>query len=146
MGAGGHVKVPQLGGVIIGDDVEIGANTCIDRGSGPNTLIGDGTKIDNLVQIGHNVELGKHCVVVAQVGIAGSTRIGDYTVIGGQVGIAGHLKIGAGVKIAAGSGVIKDIEAGKTVGGRPAINIRDWHRTTLMIEKMLSEGQKNDSK
>lgn len=145
MGAGGHIKVPQLGGVIIGDDVEIGANTCIDRGSGPSTLIGDGTKIDNLVQIGHNVEIGKHCVIVAQVGIAGSTKIGDYTVIGGQVGIAGHLKIGAGVKIAGGSGVMKDIEAGKSVGGRPAVNIRDWHKSTVMIEKMVSEGNKNDA-
>jgi UDP-3-O-[3-hydroxymyristoyl] glucosamine N-acyltransferase len=144
MGAGGHIKVPQLGGVIIGNDVEIGANTCIDRGSGPSTIIGDGTKIDNLVQIGHNVEIGKHCIIVALVGIAGSTKIGDYVAIGGQSGVAGHLKIGTGAKIAAGSGVMKDIEPGKSVGGSPAMNIRDWHRTTLMIEKMVNEGLKND--
>jgi UDP-3-O-[3-hydroxymyristoyl] glucosamine N-acyltransferase len=144
MGAGGHVKVPQLGGVVIGNDVEIGANTCIDRGSGPNTIIGDGTKIDNLVQIGHNVEIGKHCVIVAQVGIAGSTKIADYAVIGGQAGVAGHLKIGQGAKIAAGSGVMKDVEAGKAVGGSPAMNIRDWHKSTVIIEKLINEGNKND--
>jgi UDP-3-O-[3-hydroxymyristoyl] glucosamine N-acyltransferase len=139
MGAGGHIKVPQLGGVIIGDDVEIGANTCVDRGSGPNTVIGEGTKIDNQVQIGHNVEIGRCCIIVAQVGIAGSARIGDHVVIGGQVGIAGHIKIGAGVKIAACSGVMKDVEAGKTIGGSPAMNIRDWHKSTLIIEKMVAE-------
>ena len=143
MGAGGHIKVPQLGGVVIGDDVEIGANTCIDRGSGPNTIIGDGTKIDNLVQIGHNVEIGKYCVIVAQVGIAGSTKLADYAVIGGQAGLSGHIKIGVGAKIAAGSGVIKDVEAGKTVGGLPAVNIRDWHKATLLIEKMVNESSKN---
>ena len=105
----GYVKIPQLGGVIIGDNVEIGANTTIDRGAGPNTVIGDNTKIDNLVQIAHNVEIGKFCVIVAQAGIAGSTKIGDYVVLGGQAGISGHLKIGKGAQIAAGSGVVKDI-------------------------------------
>ena len=144
MGAGGHIKVPQLGGVVIGDDVEVGANTCIDRGSGPNTIIGDGTKIDNLVQIGHNVEIGRGCIIVAQVGIAGSSRIADYVVIGGQAGLSGHIKIGQGAKIAAGSGVMKDVEPGKTVGGSPAMNIRDWHKSTLIIEKMVNEGINKD--
>lgn len=136
-GRQGHVKVPQLGGVIIGDDVEIGANTTIDRGSGPNTKIGDGTKIDNLVQIGHNVEIGRFCFVVSQVGIAGSTKIGDFVAIGGQGGVAGHLQIGDGAQIAAGSGVITNIDAGKTVGGYPARNIRDWHKSTIAIERLV---------
>jgi len=141
MGQGEHLKVPQLGGVIIGNDVEIGANTCIDRGSGPDTVIGDGTKIDNLVQIGHNVEIGKFCVVVAQVGISGSTKLGDYVVLGGQAGISGHIKIGTGAKVAANAGVMKNIEPGMTVGGFPAIAIRDWHKTTLALEK-LTKGNK----
>lgn len=136
MTAQGHVKVPQLGGVEIGDEVEIGANTCIDRGSGPNTKIGSGTKIDNLVQIGHNVEIGRNCIIVSQVGIAGSTKIDDFVIIGGQAGLAGHLQIGAGVRISASSGVMRDIPAKTTVGGFPAINIRDWHKTTLMLEKL----------
>ncbi len=88
------VKVPQLGRVIVGDDVEIGANTTIDRGAGPDTIIGSGTMIDNLVQIGHNVQIGRGCVLVSQVGISGSTRLGDYVMVGGQVGLAGHLTIG----------------------------------------------------
>ncbi len=137
MGMGEHVKVPQLGGVIIGDNVEIGANSCVDRGSGPDTVIGDNTKIDNLVQIGHNVEIGKNCVIVSQVGIAGSTKVGDYTVIGGQAGISGHVKVGSGVRIAAGTGVIKNVESGKTVGGAPAMDIRDWHKSTLAIQKLI---------
>ncbi len=144
MGAGGHTKVPQLGGVIIGDDVEVGANTCIDRGSGPNTVIGDGTKIDNLVQIGHNVEIGRGCIIVAQVGVAGSTKLGDFVVVGGKAGISGHLKIGTGAKIAGGSGVIKDVEPGKSVGGTPAMNIRDWHKSTLLIEKMVNESSNKE--
>ena len=143
MGAS-HLKVPQLGGVRIGDDVEIGANSCIDRGSGPDTIIGSGTKIDNQVQIGHNVEIGKNCVIVAQVGIAGSTKLQDYVVVGGQAGIVGHLKIGTGTRIAAGSGVIKNLEAGSVVGGYPAINIRDWHKSTIMIEKLIRGERKND--
>jgi UDP-3-O-[3-hydroxymyristoyl] glucosamine N-acyltransferase len=133
-----HIKVPQLGGVIIGDYVEIGANTCIDRGAGPNTTIGSGTKIDNMVQIAHNVEIGKNCVITAQCGIAGSTKLGDYVVLGGQSGIAGHLNIGTAAKIAANAGVMKDIPAHGVVGGIPAINIRDWHKGTLLMEKMIN--------
>jgi len=141
MGQGEHLKVPQLGGVIIGNDVEIGANTCVDRGSGPDTIIGDGTKIDNLVQIGHNVEIGKFCVIVSQVGIAGSAKIGDYVVLGGRVGVNGHIKIGTGAKVAAFSGVLKNVEPGATVGGAPAVNVREWHRQMLAIEK-LGKGNK----
>jgi len=135
----GHVKVPQLGRVIVEDNVEIGANTCIDRGAGPDTIIGAGTWIDNLVQIGHNVVLGKGCIVVAQVGISGSTIIGDFVVIGGQVGIAGHLTIGTGAQLAAKSGVIGNIEAGAVVGGYPALPLRDWHRQSVILARMVKE-------
>jgi len=137
MGQSGHVKVPQLGGVLIGDDVEIGANSCIDRGAGTNTVSGTGTKIDNIVQIAHNVEIGKNCVIAAHCGIAGSTKIDDYVVIGGKVGIAGHIKIGLAAKIAANSGVMKNVVPHSSIGGYPAMNIRDWHKSTLLIEKMV---------
>ncbi|MDA0782003.1 MAG: UDP-3-O-(3-hydroxymyristoyl)glucosamine N-acyltransferase [Rickettsiales bacterium] len=136
---GVHIKVPQLGRVIIEDDVEIGANSCVDRGAGPDTVIGRNTKIDNLVQIGHNVKIGKGCIIVSHVGISGSTKIGDYTVIGGQVGVAGHLKIGSMVTIAAQSGVMHNIEDGMKIGGSPAINIKDYHRQTIAIKKLLNK-------
>ncbi len=137
LGAGGHLKVPQLGRVQIGDDVEIGANTTIDRGAGPDTTIGDGTKIDNLVQIAHNVIIGRGCVIVAQVGISGSTRIGDFVMIGGQAGITGHLVLGDGAKVAAQAGVMRDIEPGTTVGGSPAMPQRQWLKSVAMIERMI---------
>ena len=117
--SGAHRKIPQVGTVIIRDDVEIGAGVCIDRGALGATEIGKGAKIDNLVQIAHNVVIGEHCIIVAQAGIAGSTRIGNYTVIAGQVGLAGHLKIGDRVTIAAQSGVMHDIPDGEKWFGSP---------------------------
>jgi len=140
----GHVKVPQLGRVMVEDDVEIGAGTCIDRGTGPDTVIGTGSKIDNLVQIGHNVQVGRGAVIVAQTGIAGSTRIGDGAVLGGQVGISGHVKIGAGVKLAAKSGVMGDIPPGAAYGGSPAVPVKDWHRQTIALAKLARLRRSNE--
>lgn len=137
LGREGHVKVPQLGRVVIDDDVEIGSGTTIDRGTGPDTVIGEGAKIDNLVQIGHNVQIGKRAVVVAQCGISGSTRVGDGAVLAGQVGLAGHIKIGAGAKIAAKSGVMNDIPPGTSYGGYPAVPVVDWHRQTIAISRII---------
>ena len=134
-----HLKMPQLGRVLIEDDVEIGANSSIDRGTGPDTIIGKGSKIDNLVQIGHNVVLGKNCILVAQSGIAGSTIIGNNVIIGGQVGIAGHLKIGNNVKIAGKSGVMKNIKDNAIVGGIPSVEIKDWHRQTIILKKLIKK-------
>jgi UDP-3-O-[3-hydroxymyristoyl] glucosamine N-acyltransferase len=116
----GFLTVPQLARVILEDDVEVGANTTIDRGSTRDTIIGAGSRLDNLVQIGHNVVIGRNCVVVAQVGIAGSTELGDFVQIGGQAGIAGHLRIGNGARIGAQSGVISDVPAGAAMWGTPA--------------------------
>lgn len=136
----GHVKIPQLGRVVIGDDVEIGANTTIDRGSGPDTVVGQGCRIDNLVQIAHNVRIGRGCVIVAQSGIAGSTAVGDFVQVGGQAGLVGHLTIGAGARIAGQSGVIRDIEPGATYGGTPAVPIRSWHRQTAALARLAKGG------
>jgi UDP-3-O-[3-hydroxymyristoyl] glucosamine N-acyltransferase len=133
------VKVPQLGRVMVGDDVEIGANTTIDRGAGPDTIIGSGTMIDNLVQIGHNVQMGRCCVVVALVGISGSTRFGDYVMIGGQAGFAGHLTIGDGAKIGAQAGVIRDVEKGEALLGSPAIPIREFHYMTTYLRRLAAK-------
>ena len=136
-GPSGHVKIPQLGRVIIQDDVEIGANTTIDRGGGRDTVIGEGSKIDNLVQIAHNVSIGRHCVLAAQIGISGSAVIEDYVAMGGQVGIADHLTIGAGAMLAARAGVITDVPAGATWGGFPAEPLRDWLRGETLLRKMV---------
>jgi UDP-3-O-[3-hydroxymyristoyl] glucosamine N-acyltransferase len=129
-----HRKVPQIGGVKIEDDVEIGANATIDRAALGVTRIGKGTKIDNLVHIGHNVDIGENCIIVGQVGIGGSTRVGDDAVLAGQVGLAGHLKIGKRVVIGAQSGVTKDFPDGTTIFGYPA---REIHKTKR-IEAHLS--------
>lgn len=133
---GRHIKVAQLGRVIIGNDVEIGAGTCIDRGAAPDTIISDGAKIDNLVQIGHNVRIGKGCIIVAQVGISGSTQLGDYVVAGGQAGFAGHLSIAAGSRIGAQSGVMRSLERAQDIGGSPAVPMREWHKQTLALKAL----------
>ena len=145
-GPDGHLRIPQIGRVIIGDDVEIGANTTIDRGSANDTVIGDGCMIDNLVQIAHNVQLGKGCVIVSQVGISGSTKLGDYVVCGGQAGFAGHLEIGDGVKLAARSGVIHDLAAGRTYGGAPAIAVQQWKRQMVALARLARRKDKNNGK
>jgi len=141
MGAQGHEKVPQLGRVVIGEDVEIGANTTIDRGTGPDTVIGAGTKIDNLVQIAHNVELGRCCVVVSQVGISGSTKVGNFVVIAGQAGLTGHLHIGDGVRIAAQSGVMRDAQPGTTLAGSPALPAREHWRQVAALAGLVKKGR-----
>jgi UDP-3-O-[3-hydroxymyristoyl] glucosamine N-acyltransferase len=133
-----HIKkIKQIGKVIIGKNVEIGSNTCIDRGALDNTIVGDNTKIDNLVQIGHNVVIGKNCFICGQAGIAGSTKVGDYVMIGGQAGLNGHIEIGNMVQIAGHSGVINDLEDGVKVGGYPAMNIFDWHKQTIFLKKAI---------
>ena len=136
MGPRGHLKVPQVGRVIIQDDVEIGANSTIDRGANRDTIIGEGTKIDNLVQIAHNVVIGRHCVIVSQVGISGSTELGDFVSVGGQAGITGHLRIGMGAQIAAQSGVMADVDAGAKMGGSPAKNSRDWLKGVAALDRL----------
>ena len=136
MGRAGHLKLPQIGRVIIQDWVEIGANTTIDRGALRDTIIGEGTKIDNLVQIGHNVVIGRHCVIVAQTGISGSTELGDFVALGGQVGVLGHVKIGAGAQIAASSNVRADVPPGSRWGGTPAKPLRLWFRELTLLQKL----------
>ncbi len=141
----GHMKVPQIGRVIIQDDVEIGANSCIDRGASRDTVIGEGTKIDNLVQIGHNVVVGRHCVIVSQVGIAGSSTLEDFVVLGGQVGLAGHLTIGMGAQIAAQSGVAGDVPRGAKYGGYPAQPALNWARESALLKSLLANRSKGRS-
>jgi len=134
--SGRYHKVPQVGNVVIGDDVEIGANTTIDRATTHSTRIGDGTKIDNQVQIGHNVITGQHCIIVAQVGISGSAELEDYVTIAGQSGIAGHLRIGAGATVAGGSGVVHSIGPREMVAGYPAFSHLLWKRAMLLLQRL----------
>lgn len=133
---GAHRKVPQVGNVVVHDDVEIGANVTIDRGALGSTVIGKGSKIDNLVQIGHNVVIGEHCILVSQVGIAGSTKIGRSVTLAGQVGIAGHLRIGNNVTIAAQSGVMNDIPDGEKWLGTPAQADRQTKRIYIALQRL----------
>lgn len=130
------MRVPQLGRVIIEDYAEIGANSTIDRGSLEDTIIGAGSMIDNLVQLGHNVQVGRGCIIVSQAGVSGSTKLGDLVQIGGQAGLTGHLTVGKGAKIAAQSGIMRDIEPGAAVCGAPAIPIKDFYRQTLAVWRM----------
>lgn len=132
---GKHVRIPQLGRVIIGNDVEIGANSCVDRGALDDTVISDGCRIDNLAQIAHNDKLGRGCVIVAQVGIAGSCTFGDYVVCGGQTGFADHLKVGSGAQIAAQSGVMRDVEPNAVLLGTPAVPFKDFMRQVAFLQK-----------
>lgn len=138
-----HLKVPQLGRVIIQDDVEIGANTTIDRGTTRDTVIGEGTKIDNVVQIGHNVSIGRHCVIVSHVGISGSSTLQDYVVIGGQAGVAGHVTIGMGAQVGAQSGVMTSLAAGGRYLGSPAKPARQTMREVAALARLAERGNKN---
>ena len=136
MGPEAHVKVPQIGRVIIQDDVEIGANSTVDRGALSDTVIGEGTKIDNLVQIGHNVRIGRHCVIAGQAGISGSAVLGDFVAMGGQAGCAGHIHIGTGAQVAAASGISRSIPPGERWGGIPARPVSQWSREIAVIKSL----------
>lgn len=137
-----QVKIPQVGGVVIGDDVEIGSNTTIDRGTLEDTVIGSDVKIDNLVQIGHNVKVGDHSILVSQVGIAGSTEIGKGVILAGQVGVAGHLKIGDHVKVGAQSGIHKNMKEGEVMSGSPAVPYKTWLKTCAVVPRLPEIRQK----
>jgi UDP-3-O-[3-hydroxymyristoyl] glucosamine N-acyltransferase len=147
MGPEGHAKIPQIGRVILQNDVEIGANTTIDRGALRDTTIGEGTKIDNMVQIGHNVVVGRHCVIVSQVAIAGSATLGDFVAIGGQAGIMNHVTIGDYAQVATLSAVREDLAPKGRYGGVPARPARDWLKETAALHKIARdfiEGRKRD--
>jgi UDP-3-O-[3-hydroxymyristoyl] glucosamine N-acyltransferase len=133
---GGARRIPQVGNVVLEDDVEVGANTCIDRAQTGSTVVGAGTKIDNLVQIGHNCRIGKHCVIASLTGLAGSTAIGDYVRVAGQVGFKGHVTVGSSVTIGGRAGVWRDVEDGATISGNPAQDHRDELRREVMIRKL----------
>jgi UDP-3-O-[3-hydroxymyristoyl] glucosamine N-acyltransferase len=138
----GHQKIPQTRRVVVQDDVEIGANTTIDRGATRDTVIGEGTKIDNLVQIGHNCSIGRHCLIVSQVGISGSVTVGDYVMMGGQVGVADHITIGAGAVVGARGGVMSNVPAGARWAGYPAEPAGDWKRGVATLRRLVRRGGK----
>ena len=137
----GLVKIPQIGNVVIGNNVEIGANSCVDRGKFSSTILGDGCKIDNLVQIGHNSKLGKFCIMAGNSGLAGSVTLGDGVIIGGSASIKDHTTIGAGAMVGAGSGVTGDIEAGKVMLGYPAIEARDALKQWAILKRLVNESK-----
>jgi len=145
MGSEGHLKVPQVGRVIIGDDVEIGANSAVDRGALNDTVIGEGTKIDNLVQVGHNAIIGRHCIIVAQTGIAGSAQLGDFVVMGAHAGVIGHVKIGHGAQIAGMAHVKEDVAPGARMGGTPARPFKDWAREVAALKRLASRSAKRNA-
>ncbi|MCW6510396.1 UDP-3-O-(3-hydroxymyristoyl)glucosamine N-acyltransferase [Lichenifustis flavocetrariae] len=145
LGGRGHAKVAQIGRVVIQDDVEVGANTTIDRGSVRDTVIGEGTKIDNLVQIAHNVVIGRHCVIVSQTGISGSTTLGDFAMTGGQAGLTGHLTIGTGAQVGAKAGLMSDVPAGERWAGSPAQPVRDLFRQEAYIRRLVRRDSKRES-
>jgi len=140
----GHQKIPQIRRVIIQDDVEIGANTTIDRGATRDTVIGEGTKIDNLVQIGHNCWIGRGCLIVSQVGISGSVTIGDFAVLAGQVGVADHITIGAGAVLGGKAGVMTDVPPGARWGGFPAEPGLDWKRGVALIRRLVRSSRQSE--
>jgi UDP-3-O-[3-hydroxymyristoyl] glucosamine N-acyltransferase len=133
---GTHHKVPQVGTVVLEGDVEVGANSTIDRATLGETRVGEGTKIDNLVQVGHNVKVGKHCILCGQAGIAGSTRLGDGVVLAGQAGVSGHIQLGDRAQVAAKSAALSSVEPGAVVAGIPAIDLRKWRRQAVMIARL----------
>ena len=138
----GLVKIPQIGNVIIGNNVEIGANSCVDRGKFSSTILGDGCKIDNLVQIGHNSKLGKFCIMAGNSGLAGSVTLGNGVIIGGSASIKDHTTIGEGAIVGAGSGVAADVEAGKTVLGYPAVEARDALKQWAILKRLVRDSNK----
>ena len=142
MGPRDHLKVPQIGRVLIGNDVEIGANSTVDRGSLRDTVIGEGTKVDNLVQIGHNVIVGRHCIIVAQSGLAGSAELGDFVVMGAHSGVVGHVKVGSGAQIAGMAHVKDDVTPGARMGGTPAVPFDEWARQVAILKRLAFRAKK----